>query len=750
MARKAPHEDPNWPALAYLVGEVQLKQKDLEGARATFRDLAAWAAADPYKDGWGGSGLAAVALFRWLQALDARGGTPDETSQALEVALNLYRTRLFRGMVQGDLLPALPLLEETNARLLAHVLWRAHRKEADAVFLAFLGIDSQGDRDETDEAIAKAMIDEGQATRERLDLFRFRRQLGLVMSAERKPAAADGLRKLWSDTRASPDVRAEAGYEWSRYFRTSSEKKKEVIEVLTAAYALAGEAGGAAERALYLRGMVQNSVDPKQPAAFFADMTRLLEKFPRSRLADDALYELASEHLFASPADLDRALAEFQKLRAFEGTNDWLDSAYFLAAFGLVDRGTAEDLEAADRLLAEYVERFPDGVFRLRSLFWRGRIAEHREDAAAAERLYEQVVRDAPYDYYGLRARMHLEDGAAASVMALPRPGSRTSIAMRAAYRTVAPDVELDGRTAYHDRLRGAESSGLYGRLVGTVGGLGKLFRRRLDTVPLAELDGQGAMPAVALLLALRQDAAAARDSVPTADNELRLAGFVGRKVGDWPSAAAMTSVRGDAPHARVTELQNDPRFLATSYPGTEILGSLKGPLASAAWPIDGSTELSESLMYAVMRRESSFYPGAISPVGALGLFQIMPSTFERTEGCWRLAGPGERPTPASYLFDPVRNMEFWSCWVKREFEPKARADVPQMLVRQHAGSGNLEAWKKTWKGRSVERDTEMQVEALRFPATQAFVRSVLADVAIVEASGIFAGDPGANGKAAP
>lgn len=747
--RNAPRTDPNWPALIYLTGEAHLKRKDVEQARATFRDLAVWAASDqsagPYKDGWGGSGLAAVGLWRWLQILDAHGGTAEEVEQALKVAAALQGTRLFAGMVRSGLLPALPLIEEDVARLLTHVAWKAKRPEATALFLDFVSIDSTGELDTTDELIQKHMLDEGLATPERLDLFRFRRQLSLVKTERRKQRAAEQLRMLWENQNAPSEVRVEAGYEWSNFYRQSKDKKNDVVAVLSSAFELAGGNGSIAERALYLRGMVQNSVNPRQPDAFFADMNRLLERFPNGRMADDALYQVATEHLFGARPDQDRAFSYFEKLRAFEGTNDWLDSAYFLAAVGLVDRGTDADLKAADRLLASYMERFPDGVFRLRCLFWRGRIAERNNDTNAAQRFYQQVVDEAPYDYYGLRASMHLEGGASAISMALPRANSKTWDKLREAYRKRGPDVELGGTTPYHDRLRAAERNGLYAQLLAIVDGLGKRFRNRLDNIPLQELDEHNLIPAAAFQLALRQDALAARDSALTADNQLQLAGFLGRKFGDWPTAIAMTFVRGDAPHRRIIELQNDPRFLATVYPGIDVLDTLKAPLAEAAWQIDGSSALSESLMYAVIRRESSFYSGAISAVGALGLLQIMPLTFEGTRGCWILREEGEKPTATSYLFDPVRNTQFWSCLVKKEFKPKTRDSIALMLVHHHAGTGNLREWKRNWEGRAIEHDLELQIDTFRFPATQVFVRYVLTDVAIVDASGFFEADAGAS-----
>jgi soluble lytic murein transglycosylase-like protein len=740
--RNALRTDPNWPALTYLVGEAYLKRKDLEQARATFRDLAVWAASDqsagPYKDQWGGSGLAAIGLWRWLRIVDLHGGTPGEVEQALKVAAALQGTRLYAGMVRSSLLPALPLIEEDVARLSAHLAWRAKRPEATALFLGFVSIDSTGELDATDELIQKSMLDQGLATPERLDLFRFRRQLSLVNTEPRKQRAAEKLRALWENQNAPPEVRAEAGYEWSNFYRQSKEKRSTVVAVLTSAFDLAGGSGSIAEKALFRRGMVHNSVDPKRPDAFFGDMNLLLDRFPNGRLADDALYQVATEHLFGAAPDQERAFSYFEKLRALQGTNDWMDSAHFLAALGLVDRGTAADLKAADRLLAGYVERFPDGAFRLRSLFWRGRIAERDNDTAAAQGFFQRVVDEAPYDYYGLRASMHLEGGASVISMALPRANSKTWGRVREAYRKRGPDVELEGTTPYHDRLRAAQHNGLYRQLLAIVDGLGRRFRNRLDNIRLQELDEQNLIPAAALLLALRQDALAARDSALTADNQLRLAGFMGRKLGDWPTALAMTFVRDDASHRRIIELQNDPRFLATVYPGIDALGTLKEALADAAWQIDDSTALSESLMYGVIRRESAYYSGAISAVGALGLFQIMPLTFEKRPECWTPRTTGQKPTPTSYLFDPVRNTQFWSCWVRKEFDPRTRDGIALMLVNHHAGADRLGAWMKTWKGRAIERDLELQIDTYRFPATRVFVRYVLSDVAIADAGGLF------------
>jgi hypothetical protein len=208
-----------------------------------------------------------------------------------------------------------------------------------------------------------------------------------------------------------------------------------------------------------------------------------------------------------------------------------------------------------------------------------------------------------------------------------------------------------------------------------------------------------------------------------------------------------MADIRSDVRHARLGAMQNDPRYLATVYPRDDVLPMLKVALAESSWPIDGSSALSQSLMYSVIRRESAYYPSAISVAGAIGLFQIMPATFNGRKDCWKPTPAGMPPTPASVLFDPDRNTRFWSCWVGKEFQPKKRDEIAMMLVRHHAGGGNLNEWRKGWKGRAIENDLELQIDCLRYPATRLFVQHVLTDLTIVDSAAWFDAAADNSGK---
>ncbi|MBR2731986.1 MAG: lytic transglycosylase domain-containing protein [Clostridia bacterium] len=90
-------------------------------------------------------------------------------------------------------------------------------------------------------------------------------------------------------------------------------------------------------------------------------------------------------------------------------------------------------------------------------------------------------------------------------------------------------------------------------------------------------------------------------------------------------------------------------------------------------------------LLFAVIRTESSFRPGAVSSAGAQGLTQITPETFE-----WLCYKSGEDPAALS-LFDPETAIRFGAFFLHlllTEFEEPATA-----LAAYHAGRGRVNGW---------------------------------------------------------
>ena len=720
----------------YLRAEAYRDVGDIELARETFRDLASWAVSNhpfgPYRDSWGGSSLSVVALWRWLELAHEHGLThPDELDSLLDAATNLQETRLYSATVRSRLLPALPLLEERIRHLLAQLAWNNGRPDrARLLYLDFLSVNSDEALLAADDPIRTQIVLDGLATPDRLDLYAALRQLNFTWPQQKKDAAARTLKRLYEDPGVLPDVRALAGYEWATYMR--SRDRREAVAVLTAVADAAAD-DALVQRALYRRALVHRDTDDR--TSFRNDMTALLARFPAGRLAGDATARLAADDLYQG--NLDQALSRYAELRTIASTAELRYSAHFYPALALFSRGDAAALESADRLLHDYMETDPPADFRLRALFWRGRIAERRRDPTAAAEYFQRIVAEVPYDYYGLRARMHLEQGESASRESIPGPHNEVYRELRDAYAESEAHVSADltRSTPYHNRVRAAIEAGLYARSQAIVRQLG----RRIDDVSLADLEGGHWIPAAAMLVSLRQDALAAKDRSLDPENWLGLmAAISGTDFQDWPLAVEMTFLRNDAERQSWYGLQNDPRYLGTLYPNLERIPALVEPFAAAAWEIDGSRALSQALMYAVVRHESGFYPQAISSRGALGLFQFMPGTFRALTGEGGIvADVGDR-SDVDYLLDPGRNVELWARWVAAEFPIEDRGDIVSSVMRHQAGAGNVREWREYWRIARALGDVEFQVETTPFVGTGSFLRRVLRDTAIVEAAGIF------------
>lgn len=100
-----------------------------------------------------------------------------------------------------------------------------------------------------------------------------------------------------------------------------------------------------------------------------------------------------------------------------------------------------------------------------------------------------------------------------------------------------------------------------------------------------------------------------------------------------------------------------------------------------------GATELDESLVYAVIKNESSFNPQVQSGVGARGLMQITPETFD-----WamhKLSEDGKYTE--SDLFTPEVNVRYGTYILSTLL--KEYNDEKTALAAYHAGRTNVRKW---------------------------------------------------------
>ena len=97
-----------------------------------------------------------------------------------------------------------------------------------------------------------------------------------------------------------------------------------------------------------------------------------------------------------------------------------------------------------------------------------------------------------------------------------------------------------------------------------------------------------------------------------------------------------------------------------------------------------------ESVIYAVIKVESNFDADAESSVGACGLMQIMPKTFEWLTGDEHL---GEHLNKRM-LFDPETNIKYGTYYLSYLYK-KFDRNTNTVLAADNGGEGNVAKWLK-------------------------------------------------------
>jgi soluble lytic murein transglycosylase len=128
-----------------------------------------------------------------------------------------------------------------------------------------------------------------------------------------------------------------------------------------------------------------------------------------------------------------------------------------------------------------------------------------------------------------------------------------------------------------------------------------------------------------------------------------------------------------------------------------------------------GRASVDPFLVAAVVREESSFYPGARSRVGARGLMQLMPDTGRAVAQSRQIPFPD-----ANVLDQPETNLEIGTVFLAgllKEFgDPRLAA------AAYNAGPNRVREW---WAGRRSD-DLEVWVDQIPYNETRAFVKRVM------------------------
>jgi tetratricopeptide (TPR) repeat protein len=472
------------------------------------------------------------------------------------------------------------------------------------------------------------------------------------------------------------------------------------------------------QEAMYQRAMLYNST--KNRRLFTKLMENLIETYPTGHRTDDALYQLARR--YKRDQLHESSLKYYARLRMIETNNDWKNSACFYPFIDLYGDQKKNTNEQCNQILSKLLTPQYESPFYIKALFWMGRLAEEKGDKKLAKSYFQRIVTEFPYHYYAIRARMHLQHGVKAKSQTHPDESILAEI--KRAYTNSAIDTEIDQKSSHHKKLKEALSSKQYKKALTD----SEIFKQKTQEInindrtlnELVQIDGFSEW---CILLSLRQEALAAISQVNTAQNRLAIVGAIGTNGGDWPFALAISQSQS---LQLVSKIQNDPRYLATSYPPI-----FKNPILTYA----KKYSVNPALLYSVMRKESVFYPYAVSIDQALGLFQFTPWTYRALNKRWKF---NRRLSMHEYLCNANNNIYLGAKWFSQELLKRQKGVIPYAIMEHNAGYPAVKTWKNKWLSQKKSDDWEYMLDSIPFRETREFTQNVLTDMWIVEAIGLL------------
>jgi soluble lytic murein transglycosylase len=125
-----------------------------------------------------------------------------------------------------------------------------------------------------------------------------------------------------------------------------------------------------------------------------------------------------------------------------------------------------------------------------------------------------------------------------------------------------------------------------------------------------------------------------------------------------------------------------------------------------------------EALVVALARQESAFNPRAVSPVGALGLLQLMPQTAQS------MMSKKDQNTPVTRdeILNPALNAKLGSRYLSKMLKAFG-GKVEYALAAYNAGPGAVGRWRRQYGN----LPPEIFVEEIPYKETRQYVRKVLA-----------------------
>ena len=439
-----------------------------------------------------------------------------------------------------------------------------------------------------------------------------------------------------------------------------------------------------AAEALYWTGKCYSKLGDRDRAV--KTFQKLLARHHDSEWADDALFVMGNIHREAN--DMKKALTFYSRLASDYPESRFADSSMWWMAWSLYNAG---EYRKAEQKLQDLARRYPRSFLANQALYWQGRIAERTGNPEKAAALYTRVAKRAGYTYYGYRALERL---------ARANTGDRPAQAVDAAVEAAAPCTEPscpdvdplvsyetdDGPPVWTEETR---------QLLTTQ----PSFRKTLELMHLE----------------MRKEAAAElwylQDRLP-------------RKQGALIGLSKAFFELGDYHRSLLLVLRNYERYLDGEVRETPAdLWLLAYPQGYWDSILSYSRKYGQDPYFiaAIIREESQFHAEALSPAGARGVMQVMPTTGEWIARNIRMSG-----------FDRARLFESDTAinlgtWYISHLMKKFKNDPLFVAAAYNAGPEAVAGWL----GKSPRNsDRDEFVEAIPYSETRGYVKKVLRNYA--------------------
>jgi soluble lytic murein transglycosylase len=396
--------------------------------------------------------------------------------------------------------------------------------------------------------------------------------------------------------------------------------------------------------------------------------------FPQDSLAHEALWQAGR---IAERGDQFAQADQFYTQLADQyPSSPYRDEARWRSGFMAYCRG--EDARALE-VFAALGSQAADAQLADQGLFWAGKAARRLGREEEARRFFQQAADHFPRSYYATRA---------AGLGYRPNPSANADSGMASEY------ISIFAIPLYQPNPTTPSDSSILPEPLHVRRARALLELGLLDLAQ-AELPDSGRL-ALAELAALK----ALRD-------------------------------RCEALELRQRALRLSARIVAHDYGPEELRHAFPRYYFDRVQTAAREAQVDPCLVISVMRQESFFDSGAVSPVGALGLMQIMPQTGQQ------LARQlGVAPFARERLFEPQLSIRMGSHYLAEQVRAFQAGPAPHLGLELGLAAYNAgpEAARR-WLGRYPHADPDLFVERIPYKETRLYVKRVMRNFAIYKES---------------